>query len=300
MAAIPRALLLLILGFLDGFGVAWGHAANTPPALIKGADDTEMVLVPAGEFWMGSTPAEVERDCTRFPVSPDPCKSFHDETPRHRLHLDSYYIDRYEVTNALFERFVRATNHRTTAEREGSGLTWQQKDGKWQWLLVAHAAWHSPNGPGTGARDDHPVVQVSWADAQAYCRGMGKRLPTEAEWEKAARGVDSRRYPWGEEWEDARANGGRAAKGTSRVGEYPDGVSPYQVHDMAGNVAEWVADWYGEDYYTRGPDRNPEGPTSGQMRVLRGGSWFNMPFLMRSTTRIAATPGSRTSQLGFR
>jgi len=252
-----------------------------PAKVIKGDDGAEMLLVPAGEFWMGSTPAEIERvkdECKKVGNSEDNCKQwFEREGPRHRVTVDAFHIDRHEVTNALFERFVRATGHRTTAEREGDGWVYHQKDGKWQFEKISGAEWRKPQGPGSSASSDHPVVQVSWHDAEAYCRWAGKRLPTEAEWEKAARGTDGRRYPWGEDWDAAKANGAMSVRATRPVGSYASGVSPYEAHDLAGNVWEWVADWFDGSYYQRSPERNPKGPDSGQFRVLRGGAWYGRP-----------------------
>ena len=273
-----------------------------PQKLVKGDDGADMVLVPAGEFWMGNDAAEVDRfveGCQK--VGHPSCKQWGNrETPRHRVFLDAFHIDRYEVANALFERFIRATSYQTTTEREGNGRVFRQKDGKWQFENVNGAAWRTPSGPGTSAPSDHPVVQVSWHDADAYCRWAGKRLPTEAEWEKAARGTDGRRYPWGEDWDAAKANGTKAAQAMARVGAYPAGASPYDVHDMAGNVIEWVADWLEESYYQRSSDRNPKGPDSGSTRVLRGGSWFNFPIHLRAALRYARPPDYRGNDVGFR
>jgi hypothetical protein len=152
------------------------------PAVLKGDDGAEMVLVPAGEFWMGSAPGEIGRakdECKKAGVAEATCKSLFDrEGPRHRVYLDGFYLDRYEVTNALFERFVRATGYRTTAESAGDG--WVRDNGQWQ--AVAGATWRAPDGPGTSAPSDHPVVQVSWHDARAYCGWGGTRRPRAAVW----------------------------------------------------------------------------------------------------------------------
>jgi formylglycine-generating enzyme required for sulfatase activity len=226
-----------------------------PPPPPRSEDAAEMVRVPAGEFWMGSDDGSDR------------------EKPRHRVHLDAYAIDKYEVTNALYKRFMDATNR-------AAPLYWN--DAKW-------------NGA------TQPVVGVSWHDADAYCKWAGKRLPTEAEWEKAARGTDGRKYPWGDQWDASRANSGESKlEKTVPVGSYPSGVSPYGAHDMAGNVWEWVADWYGEDYYKQAPERNPHGPTSGERRVLRGGSWDYSTLFLRSAARFNYPPDTWYSFIGFR
>ena len=210
-----------------------------PPATLRTEDGAEMVLVPAGEFWMGSEESD-------------------DEKPRHRVHLDAFHIDKYAVTNALYERFMRSTGRQAPAY-------WNDSKG------------NSPT---------QPVVGVSWHDAEAYCKWAGKRLPTEAEWEKAARGTDGRKYPWGDQWDSSRANSVESQLGkTTPVGSYPGGASTYGALDMAGNVWQWVADWYDKSYYQRSPERNPRGPESGQYRVLRGGSWLYVPILLRSAHR---------------
>jgi formylglycine-generating enzyme required for sulfatase activity len=277
-----------------------------PPKAARSEDGAEMGLVPAGEITLGSDQADLDRyvgDCKKAGFAEQTCKEWGGhELPRHRVTLDAFSIDRYEVTNALFEQFVRATGHRTTAERDGDGWVYQRKDGKWQWQKVKGAWWRAPSGPGTSAPSDHPVVQVSWHDADAYCRWAAKRLPTEAEWERAARGTDGRRYPWGDDWDAAKANGNLTIKTTRSVGSYQAGVSPYGIHDMAGNVLEWVADWFDASYYSRSPEKNPRGPLSGERRVLRGGSWDLDPVFLRSTSRfqLYGSPVNRGNSTGFR
>ncbi len=225
-----------------------------PAKVLRTEDGAEMVLVPAGEFMMGS-------------------EDYDNEKPRHRVIVDAFYIDKYEVTNALYRRFMDATSR-------DAPFYW--RDGKW-------------NGA------SQPVVGVGWNDADAYCRWVGKRLPTEAEWEKAARGTDGRKYPWGDQWDASRANSSQSRNGvTVAVGLYPSGVSPYGAHDMAGNAWEWVADWFDKDYYKRSPERNPQGPDSGTSRVLRGGSWVNFPFDLRTAGRYNGTPDGRMLNIGFR
>src|SRR5215470_3195669 len=169
---------------------------QAPPATLVGNDGAEMVLVPAGEFIMGSDRDELDRlKASRA--------SFGDEIPRHRVYLDAFYIDKYEVTNARFQQFVQA-GYRTQAEREGWGFA----DTGEKWEKANGANWRAPQGPGSSIAglEQHPVVQVSQEDAKAYCAWAGKRLPTEAEWEKAARGPDGRMYPWGDQFEGTRLN----------------------------------------------------------------------------------------------
>lgn len=222
---------------------------------VRAINDVEMVVVPAGEFWMGT---EDGND---------------DDKPRHRVDLDTYYIDRHEITNALYQRFTDAANRPAPRFRNHSHL----------------------NGA------SQPVVGVSWDDAGAYCRWVGKRLPTEAEWEKAARGEDGRTYPWGDRWDSGRANSKESQwNRPAPVGSYPSGVSPYGAYDMAGNVWEWVADWYAKDYYERSPRRNPQGPATGSWKILRGGAWGYLPSLLRTTARLSIMPDLRNTVVGFR
>jgi formylglycine-generating enzyme required for sulfatase activity len=226
-----------------------------------------MVLIPAGEFTMGSPTGEGKSA----------------EHPQHTVYLDAFYIDKYEVTNAQYKKFMDAKGH-------PDPRFWQ--DNKF----------NAPN---------QPVVGVSWFDAEAYCKWAGKRLPTEAEWEKAARGTDGRKYPWGNEAPNAggiwRANydpGDDAADGfayTAPVGSFPAGVSPYGIHDMAGNMLEWCADWGDNNYYSVSPKNNPKGPSSGKYRVLRGGSWFNyLVNLLRAAFRGWDDPDLGYDYFGFR
>jgi formylglycine-generating enzyme required for sulfatase activity len=246
--------------------------ALAPSRVAPVEDGAEMVLVPAGEFWMGSTRAEA----------------------------DAFSIDRYEVTTALFDRFVRASGHRTTAEVDGNGWVWGRKDGKIQGGRVEGANWRFPTGAGSAADPTHPVTQVSWFDADAYCRWAGKRLPTEAEWEKAARGADGRRFPWGDVWQPQRANAWSQLGGPVSVGRFPAGASAYGAHDMAGNVWEWVADWFDKDYYARAPERNPQGPMLGDRKVERGGGWFSHPIFNRGMIRLWDRAVDRSNHVGFR
>ena len=148
-------------------------------------------------------------------------------------------------------------------------------------------------------KEDHPIVNVSWEDAKAYCEWAGGRLPTEAEWEHAARaGKEGLKYPWGDEIGEKHANYGQNAGGTSAVGSYP--ANDFRLYDMAGNVWEWVADQYEPNYYSKSPKKDPQGPASGEGRVLRGGSWSLDPQDLRASVRPGLQPGSRVDFIGFR
>ena len=225
--------------------------------------EAPMVEIPAGEFMMGS----------------DGSQALEDERPSHRVWLDAFSIELHEVTTAQYAAF----------------LSVQNRAAPWQWEsvdLVQHG--------------DRPVIGVDWRDAEAFCTWKGKRLPTEAEWEKAARGTDARLYPWGNQAPTADlANFALGARFSYNqvlfpVRSHEPGKSPYGLYHMAGNAYEWVQDWYGTNYYDSSPDRNPPGPSQGQFKVLRGGSWSDLPKYLLTYGRFRLSPETKNSYTGFR
>jgi formylglycine-generating enzyme required for sulfatase activity len=281
----------------------------TPPAT-KNDDAGDMALIPAGHFWMGSSEDEVQRVkklCAEVGRDWATCKDVpveRHESPQRRVYLDAFRIDLHEVQNSMFEKFVRATRYQTTAELQRSGNAWlpgRDRPIPFAHHTLAGLAWQSPSKVGSAAGPTHPVTQVSWHDAEAYCKWAGKRLPTEAEWEKAARGgEDQRIFPWGATWDITKSNIGSLIGTTTEVGRYISGVSPYGVFDMSGNVKEWVADWYHADYYREGPERNPMGPKTGIHRVVRGGSWLEDSLSSRVASRWRQAPGYTNNTYGIR
>jgi formylglycine-generating enzyme required for sulfatase activity len=251
-----------------------------PPADMPGATDTRvrdtdgmvMVYVPAGEFIMGSTDEDVDAVMGECPGCMQ--ASFTDESPQHSVYLDAFWIDQTEVTNAQYEKCLEAGSCKEPQ-------CWDEKD------------YNSP---------EQPVVCVTWDDAQAYAIWAGGRLPTEAEWEKAARGTDGRLYPWGNHFDCAMANlaGCPGPFAAEPVGSYPAGASPYGALDMAGNVSEWVADWYAQDYYASSPGSYPLGPGSGSPRVFRGGGWRDPPRDGRCASRLGTAEYNIGWDVGFR
>ena len=224
-------------------------------------DTAEEILIPAGSFQMGCDSSNPAESCNSW------------EQPLHTVTLSAYSIDKYEVTNARYKACVAA-----------GGCT------------VPGSVDSSKRSPyyGTSTYADYPVLNVDWFQANAFCAWAGKRLPTEAEWEKAARGSsDTRKYPWGNSAPDCtKTNYDSCVGDTSRVGSYPSGASPYGVMDMAGNVDEWVQDGYDSSYYSVSPSNNPQGPETGTYRVLRGGSWVSFDFVgdVRSALRSGLPP----------
>jgi len=271
-----------------------------PPSIISPVDGTEMILIPEGEFAMGT----VEGDTM--------AREF--EKPVHNVFVEAFYMDKYPVTNRQYLLFMEESGYKPQAV-QGSASWWDKyfEDGK----------------------ENHPVVGISWKDADEYCRWAGKRLPTEAEWEKTARGPSGFLFPWGNEWDkdkcnnihtsrekiEAKLKGERGkdfwytstahsalslnmtrSMGTLPVWIFPEGASPYGVMDMAGNIWEWCLDWYLDIYYSEVIEQNPQGPEDGEFKVLRGGSWFNsgQAYYFRNTFRSWQTPDSANYYWGFR
>lgn len=229
-----------------------------PWATALGADTKDMVLIPKGEFTMGSQD--------------------HSDEMLHQVVVDGYHIDKYEVSNAKYKDFMRATKH------------------------PAPAYWDDPrlNSP------DQPVVGVNWYDSNAFCEWKGKRLPTEAEWERAAKGPDSHHYPWGHKIDTTRANYGQNVGKTTPVDSYPSGVSGYGVYNLAGNVFEWVSDWYDPNYYQVSPALNPQGPSGGYnfanqgpVKVLKGGSWLAPQSSLHTSHRFWNQPENNSYGVGL-
>lgn len=280
----------------------------------------DMVRVPAGDFMMGSDDEDTDQKRSQEYGVGKPL--YQDEHPLHRVHLPAFYIDRYEVTNIQYRDFVMARNYWVPDAWKQNGylLTRQVLEvaddetlrrlavdtfrldrdtrsmGREELLLAMEERRKS--------QDALPVTTVSWQDAKAYCQWQGLRLPTEQEWEKAARGDDGYEFPWGREWQENRANNGHDSRwqdGVAPVGSYPAGMSPYGVHDMAGNVMEWVSDWY-QPY----PGNHYVSTDFGQQfRVVRGGSWggighYAIHHFYRSAYRFYLLPESRYTDLGFR
>jgi len=310
--------LLIILFLVIALPACAGAPTPTVPSgsistRVAKKDGMVQVFVPAGEFRMGSTKADIDlilKEC-------DYClrEWFDNEMPQHKVYLDAFWIDRTEVTNAMFAKFVAETGYQTDAEQIGAGIAFRLSS--YDWAMTKGANWQHPQGPTTNidGLDDHPVVQMSGNDAEAYCAWAGRRLPTEAEWEKAARGTDGRTYPWGDQspagnllnFADRNLNANESDNSvndgyrfTAPVGSYPDGASPYGAFDMAGNVWERVTDWYSDTYYAHSPERNPTGPSSGDHHILRGGSWSRMFRYVRVTSRYPYLQLNRSAGLGFR
>ena len=238
---------------------------------ISSVDGMEMVFIPEGEFTMGADSSNLSIPKSDAGAYVD---STFDDQPVHKVYLDNYWIDKYEVTNNQYAKCVNAG----VCKEPGNNEYYSNS-------LYAQ----------------HPVVYVDWYDAQNYCTWVERRLPSEAEWEKAARGIDERNFPWGNDTPDENLlNFDGNMHGTTIVGSYPEGASPYGVLDMAGNVWEWCSDWYDHEYYQYSPKENPKGPEDGDYKVMRGGSYLSGSAFLRSSLRDAIPPYASTASSGFR
>jgi formylglycine-generating enzyme required for sulfatase activity len=282
-------------------------AMNMPTHIRSLRDGLAYVRIPPGEFLMGC----VERDTRCHPS----------ERPQLRVRQRrAVWLGATEVTVGAFRRFTKATGYRTRGEVERRGRAWVHARNRWEW--IDGLTWTAPLKPGQGAPDTWPALQIGWTDAVAYCSWAGGRLPTEAEWERAARGGrDGEVFPWGNA-ERPEVGGVRYANGPDELthraypswsffrgysDDYAD-VAPvgrfasngFGLYDMAGNALEWVSDWYDEAYFGRSPGIDPTGPSTGQAHVLRGGSWASPPEQFRSSARGHAEPDFWTATFGFR
>ena len=246
------------------------------------ADGVLMMYVPEGSFLMGSSSTDGN--------------VYAHEKPQHEVELDAYWMDAYEVSNAMFRSFVEATGYRTQAEQQGYSYMYNASG---DWDTFTGVDWQHPLGAETIYQDLLPVTHVNQYDAKAYCEWVGGRLPTEAEWEKAARGEDARIYPWGNTF-NASYLQSDSRSGPVSIYEHPEGASLYGIMNMAGNVFEWTSDWYDADYYAYSPRDNPTGPASGEYAAIRGGAWTNSSKHVRTAHRDISMPHLMNHLLGFR
>lgn len=285
---------------------------NDPGCVIKGAE-LGWVEIPSGSFFQGSTAAEVQ-SMLRWHRGIDPTL-FVSEIGRVETHVSDFRLARYPVTNGQYREFVNQDGYLRQEFWSTEGWDWRTNKAILFPKFFAIEGWSS---------DCHPMIGVSWFEAEAFARWAGARLPTEQEWEWAARGHQGLLYPWGAEFELNRCNSAefwmnRRPKDhpewqtaffektpwrnrvlTTEIGSFPQGVSPSGIHDMAGNVFEWVQDWFEKDWYSQGADRTPSGPTTGVDKVCRGGSFGYPSWCTRTTDRGHHTPDHRSLGLGFR
>ncbi len=254
------------------------------PTNIIDAKGVQIVLVPAGEFTMGATPDQADQALAECQKVSKYCEqaSFLREQPSHTVYLDAFYMDTYEVTNANYKACV------------DSGKCTPPVTPPEDLIYSVNSSYYD-----SSQFNDYPVINVEWYQAKTYCEWRGGSLPTEAQWEKAARGTDGRTYPWGEEFSCNRVG---CDWEPHKVGSFESGKSPYGIYDLAGNVWEWVADLYDPNYYSISPYSNPLGPNSGQYRILRGGSWGNSGYEDRITNRYWYRPSYvyEYTLIGFR
>jgi formylglycine-generating enzyme required for sulfatase activity len=243
----------------------------TTPTFGEESAPEGMVLISKGIFQMGSKKSMLELrphdlfNTDRHTLGP--------ENPAHEVYLDGFYIDIYEVTNDAYAKYVKETGGKKP-------MGWNSSDFR---------------------EPQQPVVGIGWKEAVKFCKWQNKRLPTEAEWEKAARGKRPVKYPWGNTPPDSsKLNYNEDIKKTTAVGSFETGKSDYGVYDLSGNVAEWVNDWHYPEYYLFSPKKNPPGPEKGQYKIIRGGSWRHNAEDVNLTYRNATTPVNRSTSIGFR
>ncbi len=253
-----------------------------------------------GAFIMGTTQDEIDAGLkTCAPEDECDAEAAGDALPEHEVSVAPYQIELYEVSNAQYAEFLNALGperHRDGCQGEACSLT---QEGDEQSNIVFDGERYAP----VEGAENLPVTHVSWYGAQAYCEALGRRLPSEAEWELAARGPGRNVYPWGNDFDPNLANTARTeARGLAPVDAYPEGVSPYGLFNTAGNVAEWVMDWYARDFYASeaAAAESPTGPETGTGRVVRGGSWQDPPFRVRGAHRAALEPDAMLETVGFR
>lgn len=280
-SSVAILLFLIFSQFNHAHGAENPGGASSPSPLERDG----MVLVPEGKFTMGNSAGN------------------EDEKP-HEVFLSSFYMDKYEITASRFAAFLNILNDASLIARYGDidcpTCTVQ---------TIKNASAEKGRYLAAKGFENKPVNYVSWTGADAYCRWAGKRLPTEAEWEKAARGTDGRKYPWGDKEPESDQNlavydlsecHGTDWEKMREVDSHPLGRSPYGIHHMGGNVWEWTADWYDKEYYNRGISKNPKGPDSGVVRVIRGGSWRYIPSDLRVSLRSRNLPDARVDDGSFR
>ncbi len=285
---------------------------------LRKLDSMEMVFVPAGTFMMGSSDKQIDKamdDCIKLYHGENDCKRqiySNQEQPQHEVYVDAFWMDKAEVTNAQFCKFLNANGNQKT-----NGIRWFEPGAGHRGVIYGYIEELDGVFKLKDGYEDYPVIEVSWYGAKAYCDWVGGRLPTEAEWEYAAKGTLNSVYPWGNEfngnivnYRDSTFNFDNLGKDTSftdgypqwaSVGSYPKGASWCGVLDMVGNVHEWVSDWYASNFYSISPKLNPKGPKNGTIKIAKGGSWYDPSWHVRCSYRKGLTPSSaRMHWVGFR
>lgn len=265
----------------------------------------DMVYIPAGYVEMGSDQKDIDRamDIFREVEKKEPIRNwFDDEVPKHKAWVRAFYMDKYEVTNRDYMKFVRSGGYRKK-------MFWSDKG--WKWVGKKKIKTPECMKDDRFNNPDYPIVCINWYEASAYTKWAGKRLPSEAEWERAAHGDENRLFPWGNDFSSQdgyRANyhPGDVTQDkdgyqfTAPVTAFPRGISPFGVFQMAGNVWEWCQDWYGEHYYAKSSPKNPSGPRTGSEKIVRGGAWLNSIISIRTVYRSYVDPKLRYSHIGLR